>query len=326
MRRLALLVVVSAASCGAAQRREEPAPPSVVDEDLVALLPSGAEAVIDIDVAQLRRWPPARRLWRLLSDSAHARAGRLGFDPLDDADLLAVALRGAGTESVELTLIARGRFDPAHLRAALAQGEGAEEIEYHGSRLVDGARSALAMITERSAVFGSRVEVRRVVDVALGNDEGLRRGDADRTLRDALRRSPEAKDGRPAIIAALLPPPALHARLAENHVPVELIDWISVAVAVGDGIDIGVVAAARDPARADQLAARLRLQLDDLKVLPSVRALGLAPFVEVVRIGKKNNEVHLAFRLEQQRFDRLVARLGKMFHFATAAAGGGDEP
>ena len=297
-----------------------------IDEDLVALLPSGADAVIDADMAQLRDWPAARRIWTRLSPRVHARLGALGFDPFDDADFIAIALRGAGTDSAELTVIARGRLDPARLRAALTDAEGpSEEVSYHGTRVVDGARSAVAMLTERTAAFGSRVEVRRAIDVALGNDEGLRRGDADRTVRAAFERSPEAKSGRPAVVAALVPPPALHARLAENHLPVELIDWLSVAIAVGDGIDIGVVAAAHSLSAADQLGVRLRLQLDELKSQATVRLLGLGQFVDVVQIGKKKSEVHLAFRLEQVGFDRLAARLEKMLgRVADAASARGD--
>ena len=44
-----------------------------IDEDLLALLPSGADAVVDVDMEQLRSWPPARRFLELLPREARAR-------------------------------------------------------------------------------------------------------------------------------------------------------------------------------------------------------------------------------------------------------------
>src|SRR5207244_858596 len=113
------------------------------------------------------------------------------FDPLGDLDLAAASLTGAGTDRAELVLIVRGRLDEARLRDALAARDGgAAAVEYHGGRLVEGEHEAFALLTARTAAFGSRGEVRRVIDVALGNDEGLRRAAADRSLLEVLGRAP----------------------------------------------------------------------------------------------------------------------------------------
>ena len=305
-------LALAIAGCAGPQRVEEP-PPRPADDDLVGLLPSGADAVIDVDVAQLSAWPAARRLLGDGAGGLAAKLGRHGFAPLDDLDALAAALRGAGTDGAEATLLVRGRLDGARIERALG---GAAPVQFHGVRLLDGEDASLALLTARAAVFGSPVEVRRAIDVLLGNDEGLRAGDADRVLREALGRAPAAKQGRPAVRAAWRPSPALLAQLEGTHWPVELVDWVAVAIALGDGIDVGVVAGARDRARADELQRRVELELADLRAQPSLRALGVADALGEVKLGRKPDELHLALRLDQAHFDRLAARLANLLSVA----------
>ncbi|MSP62054.1 MAG: hypothetical protein EXR72_17320 [Myxococcales bacterium] len=316
MRRGGAALALLIAGCGGSQRREAERP-RAIDEDLVGLLPSGAEAVLDVDVAQLRAWAMTARLRAALPEGTRARIDGLGFDPIADLDLAAAAVTGAGSDGIEVTWLLRGRTDIARVRTALARAEEPLlEVEYHGIRMWEGDGRACASITARTVAVGSRTEVRRVIDVALGNEAGLQ-GDG---LAALLPRAPAAKSGRPAVIAALHPPAPLRERLAAAGVAIDLIHWVVVAIAVGDGIDIGLVAGARDAAGANDLTARMRLRLDDLKAQPLVRLLGLAPFLDVIRLATKRDELHGALRLDQARLDRLLVRLERLFELASGAA------
>jgi hypothetical protein len=312
LKRVAALLLV--AGCGGAQRPAEA--PAAIDDDLLALLPSGAEAVLDLDVAQLRGWPGLARLREDLPE-AWTQLGRFGIDPLADLDAMAVGFTGLGGEAASAVVVGRGRIDAARLEAALASEGPVERAEYHGSFVSDGAGRALALVTPRAAAFGSKGDVRRVVDVALGNDEGVRK--ADRAIVGALRRAPGAKRGRPAVLAALLVGDGLRAKLQEAGIAGELVESITLAAAVGDGVDIGVVASAHDAKEGQELSKRVQERLEDLRRQPSLRVLGIAPYVDDVKMGIQNEEVHLGFRLGPKRFDDLVARLERLVKLARGA-------
>ena len=92
--RRAALALLFAAGCGtASQSLATPtrATDRPVGEDMLALLPAGADAVVDIDVAQLDGWPTARRLLGLLPAEGRARLERLGDDPLAQVSGVGVA-------------------------------------------------------------------------------------------------------------------------------------------------------------------------------------------------------------------------------------------
>jgi len=307
--RLALALML-AAGCGGTMHAGPPPTERPVGEDLPALLPSGADVALDIDVAQLDGWPTARRLLSLLPEEGRAHLAALGDDPLAQIQALAVAVHKAGTPEAGTTMVARGTLDWDRLRAGLA---GAVDADYHGATLVDGDAESMARITPTVFAFGSRVAVRRVVDVARKDDEGLRTAAVDKALRDALAKAPTAKLGRPAVMAAVVPSPPLRERLrAEKWESASDLEWAAVSLAVGDGLDVGVVAGAHGPVEAASLAKLMKTRAGELKTQATVRLLGLVPFVEPFIVVAKENEVHVAYRLTGVRVDQLVTRLAEM--------------
>src|SRR5438445_10146265 len=207
--RIAMLLV-AAAGCGGTLHPGPPATDRPVGEDLLALLPSGADAIVDVDVAQLDSWPTARRLVALMPAEGRARMQQLGDDPLAQLSALAVAVFKAGTPDAESATLARGALDWDKLRAAFAGGT---DADYHGAAIVDGAGDAMARITPTLFAFGSRALVRRVCDVAHKEDEGFRTAVIDKQLRDAFGRAPTAELARPAIMASIVPTQPLREKL-----------------------------------------------------------------------------------------------------------------
>ena len=144
------------------------------------------------------------------------------------------------------------RLDKA-ARASL--GGGAAEVEYHGGDHRRGRREARWRGSRRACSCSARAsDVRRVIDLARGEDESLRSSAADRALRDAFApRARRPSSGRPAIIAALRCRRRRCARsCAPSSCPAADLEWLSVALAVGDGFDVGARArrARRRPRRA----------------------------------------------------------------------------
>ena len=294
------------AGCGtASQAVVTPARP--VGEDLIALLPSGADLLVDVDLEQFRGWAPARRFVDLLPEDARARFQRLGFDPLADADALVTAVAGLGTPEPQTTTLVRGDVDVKAARASL--GEPVSEADYHGTTIVEGPAGALARITPRVVAFGAPIDVRRVVDVAHSDSVSLRASPADRALLDAYARAPTARLGRPAVIAAALPTPILRERLRAEHLPGAELEWLAMSLAVGDGFDVVMVFGARGVPEAKALAGSMRESLQKFMGTTAVRLLGLRQFLEPIVIKPRESEVRLAARMSEGIVSQMLERL-----------------
>ena len=114
-------------------------------------------------------------------------------------------------------------------------------------------------------------------------------------------------------MAAVVPSPPLRERLrAEKWESASDLEWAAVSLAVGDGLDVGVVAGAHGPVEAASLAKLMKTRAGELKTQATVRLLGLVPFVEPFIVVAKENEVHVAYRLTGVRVDQLVTRLAEM--------------
>lgn len=309
MTRIALVLVL-AAGCGPALRSGPEATERPIGEDLLALVPSGADAVVDVEVTQLDSWPIARRLLALMPAQGRARLAQLGDDPLARVNALAVAVYKAATPESESVTVVRGELEWETLQATIAGGVASD---YHGSAIVDGQSDALARITQTVFAFGTRAGVRRVCDVAHKDDDGFRTAVVDKLLRDALERAPTAKLGRPALMAAIVPTQPLREKLrAEKWDSAAELDWLAGSFAVGDGFDVGVVAAAHGPAEATTLFQAMKRRASELERQATVRLLGLAQYIEPFVVVAKDKEVHVAYRLTEGRVDRLVTRLEEM--------------
>ncbi len=302
-----MLLMLVGGGCGGSVHAGPPATERPIGEDLLALLPGGADAVIDVDVAQLDGWPTARRLLALMPADGRARLATLGDDPLAQIAALAVGVYKAGTPEAETVALARGTLDWERLAARGTVGE------YHGATVVDGAGDSIARITPTVLAFGSRAGVRRVCDVAHKDDDGFRTAAVDKALREALAHAPTAKLGRPALMAALVPTQTLREKLrAEKWESASDLDWAALSFAVGDGFDVGIVAGARGPIEAATLAKTAKTRAGELKTQATVRLLGLVPFVEPFIVVAKESEVHVAYRLAERRVDQLLTRLEEM--------------
>ena len=314
---------------------------SLSDEDLVALLPRGLDAVLDVDVAGLRRLSTAPALLSYLPAHLLAHLERVTDLPLRNLDALAVGLRSVGTKERDVIVLLRGHLERERmLRGLRAQGE-TREVEYHGVPLIetasngaaddpDGKTLAAALLTPHTAVLASRFAVRQVIDIYRGVDEGARQqGD----LMAALRKAPRAKVGRPAVLLGALMTPPLRERLRASDLPELGADaqYIAAAIAVGDGIDLGVVASYDDMAAAKDVASRLLDRARALRQRPALMFIGIERYIEpLVAIaaapapakGRHFPELHVAYRLSGDDLSELLSSIGKLQRLRERLSGG----
>ncbi len=314
---------------------------SLGDGDLLALLPRGQDALLDVDVAGLRQLAAVPTLMKFLPQSLLQAAETLSLPPpaqspaqspelvpeqlLQSIEAVVVGLRSLASSELEATVLVRGNLQPKRLRELLLPRDGStaamplREVEYHGIPLSENeAGQAVAMLTSRCAAYGNRVTVRQIIDIFRGVEEGAR-SQAD--LMAALQKAPRAKVGRPAVLLTVLPGKSMRDRLQQLDVPELGADagYLSVALAVGDGLDLGIVAGYPELQVAEDVVARLKARVQALQQRPALRFLGVHRFIEplvAVAVGpsatRKTPEVHLAYRLPGDELTQLLERLQRL--------------
>ncbi len=305
------------AGCASSSNRIASATIRPIDEDLIALLPPGADAVFDVDVEQLKDWPNCKRILALLPEAGQARLHQLGFDPLEDVEAVLGAVQKFGLSDSSSIVLVRGALDLDQLKKTL--GVQTTEVDYRGARIVESGLGddskgnpdapAIGRVGPRLTVFGSRVDVRRTLDVVQKESEGIRSAVMARALIHAYSRAPTAKSGRPAVVAGVVPSAEFRERLRGEGFSLADADWVTLAFAVGDGFDIGLIVGTGTEGGALDLMRAWNKSVHDFKERPMIRLTGLASYLDPLVIVTSGREVHVAFRMEGARLESLLGRV-----------------
>lgn len=313
------------------------------DADLVALLPRGLDAVLDVDVSGpsgLRQLASLDEILGFLPSGAMASLEQLCDHPTLQLEAVAVGISGLGSPTPEVAIIVRGDLIKERIFAAVQRRSGqAASVEYHGVPVIEAAPSptdsdptatarmpafdpahsaAAAMLTPKTVVFGSRLSTRQVVDIFRGEEEGAR---SQTDLMAALARAPRARTGRPAMLVAALMPPPMRDQLRNLSLPelADNADFFSAALAVGDGLDLGVVVGYRSLAAANDAVRSLQQRTGELRRRPALVFIGLANFLEPLQLvaapknARRNQpELHVAYRLPGEELAQLLTRVARL--------------
>lgn len=366
---LALSLPFPIAGCGQGNIKRSLDLRSRGDADLVALLPRPLDAVLDVDLSGptgLKQLASLDELLALLPSGVITSLEQLCDHPTLSLEAVAVGISGMGTPSPEIAVLVRGDLQKERIFAAVRRraGQAASTVQYHGVPLVEaspsGAQSgaadagpadggadsslgqyaaidpahsaAAAMLTPRTVVFGSRLSTRQVVDIFRGEEEGVR---AQADLMNALARAPRAKTGRPAVLLASLLAPAVRERLSAFGVPelAEHGDFLSVALAVGDGIDVGIVVGYRTQEAATRAVRGLQERTAELRRRPVLAFIGLASYLEPLQLvaAPKNArraqpELHVAYRLPGDELGQLIKQVARLKQLDLKAPGSPAAP
>lgn len=319
------------------------------DQDLLALVPTGMDAVLDVAVtgpSGLAQLGAVDELLALVPTEFMQPLTQIVDQPLHQLEAAAVGFAKLGTEAPQGVVLLRGDVTRERVFHLVQKGGAWREVEYHGLALVEtlaekggtpgtssgtesphgggqgvsyaAAMEAAAMLTTRSCVLGTRLAVRQTIDIFRGEEDGVR---TQADLMAALGRAPRAKTGRPAVLLATLITPALRGQVVATGLETGLLQasWISTAVAVGDGIDVGLVVGYRTLAAAQHATARLLAGTQDLQRRPVLRFLGLTTYLDPVQAvavpaaaARPDPELHVAYRLPNDEVTALASRLPKL--------------
>jgi hypothetical protein len=97
--------------------------------------------------------------------------------------------------------------------------------------------------------------------------------------------------------------------LKRAELPADGWRWIAASLAVGDGFDVGAIVGLAGPAEARDLVAAAKRSLGELAARPIVRLLGLRQLLDPVVLVARAAEVHLAYRVAEERLDGVLARI-----------------
>jgi hypothetical protein len=275
-----------------------------IDEDQLAILPAGADAVLDVDMEQLRTWTPARRFYSLIPADARESLQKMSIDPWMDLEGIVLTISGVGTPQQTTTMLLRGDLDAEKI------AEGAPLGDYRQLKIWETPDRAIAKLSPRMVALGTPAEVRRVIDLIRGIGESVR--SSDRELVSAFARAPSAKSGRPAVIGATVPSEPMRQQLKSDQLPGSEYQYLTFVLAVGDGFDFEIIGKTKSLNEAMSLTAGARASLEQLRARPAVRLLGLQPYLQDIVIVERAEEVRMVYRLAEARVNKMLARLEQL--------------
>lgn len=327
----AALAALLAAACGTTPSGAPASAPRSAPDDSnpVALIPSGSDALLTVDVSRLRKTTALKRILDTAPGERERLKAQLGFDPIEDVDLAVASVYGIDKPEGELVLVLRGRFDVEKtLRAFMTRvGVEAKPGEHRGSRLIDRGSETVGFVTPQTLVFGSRTGFRRAVDRAWGIGGSI---EDDAELAAAWRGG--AAVGDAVVRGAMTLPDAMRTRQAQAGEPDQLkravaeIRRVSGRVDLEDGIDLSLIAEVGDAKNASRVERDVQAQVRDARQEPGLAALGLATFLDPVTVLAQGSRVLASYRLNQVRFDELLGRVGQLLEFRRRMMQGGGPP
>jgi hypothetical protein len=98
-------------------------------------------------------------------------------------------------------------------------------------------------------------------------------------------------------------------------------EFLAASLAVGDGLDLGIVVGYREQSGAEAAAKQLLLKTQDLRQRPALGFLGLDRFIQPLVVvatpaapkkGRPQPELHLAYRLPGDELLALLDRLATL--------------
>lgn len=295
----ALVALVALAACDGGSRAPRiaataPAPirPATPADRIVALLPDGAQVVVEIDLARLRANPVvgavAKRALAELGDDARVPGLPAApiASPLATADAIVFAAWGVGTaQAATIAVVATaGEVDGA---TAVAPG-----------LVALGAADWIAQLQARAALGPGVVAASELVAL---RDHAMPPLATGAILRATVRLSFDARV-------------AFARQLGVDAPPARLSAWGDIA----DDLAIVVDADAADPGeRVPALAARrleatMRAALAGLASVPAVRAAGVAPDVAGARVSAHGSWVRAVITVDPRPLARAAERVAAL--------------
>jgi hypothetical protein len=279
------------------------------DRDLAALIPTGVDTVIEVDIGRLRQSPwTSGALAQQDQTLRRQKAEALGYDVTDDVDQMVYAVTAAGIQAPTLA-ITRGRFQMPTVEAAFrARWPGATADRWRNVLVLASGENALASLTARTFVSGAPERVQAVIDRSLG----VAPGDDDAGAgRGALRRDLLGDSARaaPALMVTAALGPDMRKRIETAFALPPELTRLGARLDVGESLDLEALGLLTSREAAQALARQLTAQLNSLQVRAALGFLGLSNVVRGVRIGAEGAQVRARLSVPAEQRETVTAAL-----------------
>jgi len=304
----ASVLVVAAVACGGDAKplasATVEAAPATVSERMLAMLPPGAQVVIEIDLARLRANPVVGPVvTRALAERVAALPAGVPASPLGDAAQVVLAAYGVGTaQAVTLTLLS----GPHELAGTTRIADGFYAVG--PPDWVDQAQQRVALAHTGEAQFA------------------IRAAPALLALRGHA--MPDRAPGAALRLTAQLPFDAriaLARQTGLDAAPAQVSAWADVAddlalIVDCDAADPGDQRDPRHPGDAPRrLEATLRGALSAIEDLPAVRMLGLPASLDGAKLVTRGTWVRAIIAIGPAHLQRVVGRATTLLDAAAPA-------
>jgi len=303
-------------------------------EDL-ALVPKEADIILMANVARMRNTAMWRKLVELRDQDPQSKKDyddfvtKCALDPFKQIDSIFVAFPQGGGEQKEFAAILRGTFNEQKLVAcsreqAQKDGHDLTISDYAGKKLYNESTKGelyATFLDGKTAIVGGKEWIKKVVDLAGGKGESAK---ANAQLAQLMKR---AKTSDALWGAGLVPQstrdqfkndPRLSSAGSVKAV------FGSVDFAAGVKADLNVDTGSEDDAK--DLSAKATAQLGDFRKSPQFMMMGLAQYLDGIKIDSKGPTFHLTLNYNQQQVDDLINRVKGLLKSFGGAMGGGGMP
>ncbi len=324
---LSAVLTVSVAACSKTSGT------GAAKEDL-ALVPKEADIIVMANVTRMRNTAMWRKIVDVRDSNAQSKKDydefvqKTGLDPFKQVDSIFVAVPQGGGDQKEFASIVRGQFNEAKLVAyareqAKKEGRDVNTTEYNGKKLYTDNQKGEAWATfldGKTLVIGGKEWVKKVVDLA-GN-KGGESAKKNEILASLLKRAKTSD----ALWGAGVVPQSMRdqfkndPRLSSASSMKDIFGSVDFAsgITADLNVDTGSEADAKD------IAAKAAAQLAEIRKSPQFMMMGLAQFLDGIKVDNKAATFHLAINFNQQQVDDLINRVSGLLKSFGGAMGGGQ--
>lgn len=302
-------------------------------EDL-SLVPKEADIILMANVTRVRNTAMWRKVLEVRDGDPQQKKDYADFvakcqlDPFTQIDSVFVAFP-QGHDQKEFAAILRGTFNEQKLvecarEQAKKDGRDVTVSDYNGKKLYTDNQKGEAFATfldGKTAVVGGKEWIKKVVDLAAGKGESAKQ---NVELASLLKR---AKTSDALWGAGIVPQSTRDGfkndpRLSSAGTMKDIFGNVDFAggVSADLNVDTGAEADAKD------LAEKATAQVAEIRKSPQFMMMGLAQYLDGVKIDSKGAMFHLALNYNQQQVEDLTNRIKGLLKSFGGAMGGMQAP
>ena len=289
-------------------------------KDDLRMVPKETDVVFMVNVTQARKSPLWDKFVEKFNQSKESKknldevVAKCQIDPVKQIDSLFVAVPSNVDESKEFAVLLKGSFSPDKfvdciVKIAKEKNEAVTDGEYNGVKYYSMGRpsSFMAAIPKKAVVLAGSEWIKKTIDLANGKGDSAT-GNA--ALLDTIKRT---KTAHTLWWAGLVPEKVVE-KMGSNPqlTPLRSLKSVSGSIDIAKGLEMHAYLDLGSDADATQLKDKATEQLGGLRNLPAVKMMGMASFIDTVKVSSQKASFVVDVNMDQKQMDDLIERVTGM--------------